>query len=82
MTTQKNANEGIPTIALTAITQNANSNDYVAVVTPNDGSIPTRVNDVRLSQAGASTYYDAPLSSCWSERQGHFEYIMFYSYYG
>jgi len=84
---QINANAGIPTIALSAWTQNDPydkgerlNDDHVAVVTPNDGTVPSNIGQVFISQAGASCFKGKTLSYGW--RQARWQYIMFWSFYG
>lgn len=55
---QSHANQGKATIGITY--------DHVVMVTPNDGTIPTVVGQVLVSQSGAYCFYDQPLSYSWT----------------
>ena len=65
------ANEGAPGIAITY--------DHIAMVRPNDGSVPASVGKVRIAQAGAKCYNDTTLSYGW--RSSRYDEIRFYSWY-
>ena len=68
---QSRANEGAPGIAITY--------DHIAMVRPNDGSVPASVGKVRIAQAGAKCYNDTTLSYGW--RSSRYDEIRFYSWY-
>jgi len=79
-TAQANANAGIPTLALTAWSQNALSTDHASVVTPNGGAIPATVGKVFVCTSGGANvcFYDKTLEYSWSTKW--WPYMMFYSY--
>lgn len=68
---QSRANDGAPGIAITE--------DHIAIVRPNDGSVPASVGKVRIAQAGATCYNDTTLSYGW--RTSRYDEIRFYSWY-
>lgn len=70
-TAQQRANNGAPTIAITY--------DHIAIVRPNDGSVPADVGKVRITQAGAKCYNDTTLSYGWGKDRR--DEIKFYSWY-
>ena len=70
---QARANNGYPTLALEP--------SHVAVVRPNDGTIPSRKQDVQIAQAGAHQYKDVKLSLGWHVGSPEYNSIVFYSWY-
>lgn len=68
---QSRANDGTPGIAITY--------NHIAIVRPNDGSVPASVGKVRITQAGGTCYNDTTLSYGW--RSSRYYEIRFYSWY-
>lgn len=68
---QSRANNGAPGIVITY--------DLIAMVRPNDGSVPASVGKVRIAQAGAKCYNDTTLSYGWNKSR--YDAIRFYSWY-
>lgn len=68
---QARANEGAPGIAITS--------DHIAMVRPNDGSVPADKGKVRIAQAGGTCYNDTTLSKGWKKTR--YDEIRFYSWY-
>lgn len=70
---QMRANLGYPTIALEPT--------HVAVVRPNDGTIPSSKQDVQIAQAGKYQYENVKLSFGWEVGSTEYNNIVFYSWY-
>lgn len=68
---QSRANQGFPTIAITS--------DHVAVVRPNDGTAPTAVKNVAITQAGATLLNNSTIA--WGWPAASHPSIRFYSWY-
>lgn len=68
---QAQANNGLPAIAITY--------DHVAIVRPNDGTVPSEVKYVRITQAGNTLLNDSTIAWGWPADR-HSE-IKFYSWY-
>lgn len=68
---QSRANDGAPSIGITP--------GHIVIVRPNDGSVPSAVGQVRITQAGGTCYNDTTLSWAWSAEDR--DDIRFYSWY-
>ena len=68
---QSRANDGAPAIAITY--------DHIAIVRPNDGTVPSAVGKVSIAQAGATCYNDTTIVYGW--RKSRHSEIRFYSWY-
>ncbi|KAF5065278.1 hypothetical protein [Oscillibacter sp.] len=68
---QSRANDGVPGIAITY--------DHIAIIRPNDGSVPATKGKVHIAQAGATCYNDTTLSYGW--KSARWDEIRFYSWY-
>lgn len=68
---QSRANDGAPGIGITR--------DHIVIIRPNDGSVPSSVGEVRITQAGSTCYNDTALKYAW--KKDRFSEIRFYSWY-
>ncbi len=67
---QAKANAGFATIAITS--------DHVVVVTPNDGSVPSVIGEVFVSQSGWDCFYGEKLSYAWKpEDRGEIQFFYY-----